>query len=120
MAGTPDNYDMSIREIIESKTEPEPYSGCWIWTGGYTGGNRTVQKRPAIWMNGKTNFAARVSFQEFHGIAPHKKFVLHKCDTAACVNPAHLFLGTAKTNMQDMSRKFRGRPHGVPQKACLC
>jgi hypothetical protein len=33
--------------------------------------------------------------------------VCHTCDTPPCVNPAHLFVGTAKDNAQDCSRKNR-------------
>lgn len=38
---------------------------------------------------------------------PAELMVLHTCDNRACINPAHLFVGTAKDNTQDMMQKGR-------------
>ena len=34
-----------------------------------------------------------------------KGWVLHHCDNKWCINPAHLYLGTAKNNAQDNARR---------------
>lgn len=36
-------------------------------------------------------------------------YVLHRCDVRACVNPAHLYVGTHKQNMEDVAKRGRGR-----------
>ncbi len=42
--------------------------------------------------------------------------VLHRCDNPGCVNPAHLFLGTASDNVTDKvmkDRQAKGSGHGM-------
>lgn len=44
---------------------------------------------------------------------PKGKQVLHKCDNPPCMNPAHIYLGTPKDNMDDKKRRGRdNRPNG--------
>ncbi len=86
---------------------PEPNSGCWLWFGHNAGGK---EDRAKVWVDGRSEFAARVSFREYRGrFAPHLR-VLHTCDTPACVNPDHLFLGTMLDNARDRDAKKRRRP----------
>jgi hypothetical protein len=92
----------SILERIEKWSSPIPVTGCWIWTGSL---NNLGYGRFAI--NRSHRGAHRMSWEAHRGQIPPGLQVLHKCDVRCCVNPDHLFLGTASDNMGDMWAKRR-------------
>lgn len=75
---------------------------CWVWTAsckenGY--GQFYINRRPV--------YAHRFSYLIAHGVIPDGLRVLHRCDNPPCVRPSHLFVGTARDNMDDALAKGR-------------
>ena len=75
---------------------------CWFWIGGKDSDGYGLRD-----VDGKVKGAHRVSYEYFRGDIPEGMCVLHACDVPACVNPAHLFVGTHQDNMDDMAAKGR-------------
>ena len=78
---------------------------CWVWTGAKHGkGYGLFDKR---WLG--TARAHRISWIIHNGPIPTGMLVCHHCDNPPCINPNHLFIGSAKDNAQDARSKGRLR-----------
>jgi len=75
---------------------------CWLWIGAKCTGGYGI-----FWYNGKLVNAHRFSYLQHKGEIPDGLYICHLCDTRECVNPEHLWLGTASENMRDMIAKNR-------------
>lgn len=76
-------------------------NGCWIWSGPEWNGYGFV------YFNGKTQRVHRLAWKLFNKKEINNKCVCHTCDNPLCINPAHLWLGSQKENMQDRVDKGR-------------
>ncbi len=87
---------------------------CWLWestktAAGYGIFTWRVPRKHVL-------YAHRFSYESRVGPIPPGKSVLHRCDKPACVNPAHLFVGTHDDNMADMAAK--GRSYNAKKTHC--
>lgn len=96
-----------LRERFCGSYSPEPNTGCWLWTKAVD--NAGYGRCQSIGANAVTA-AHRLSFILFKGPIADGHYICHKCDTPACVNPDHLFMGTQQDNVNDMMAKGRNRP----------
>lgn len=103
----PDEKAVSLSRRFWEKVEKT--DGCWLWIAST---NRKGYGRFGIDACDGMRLAHRWSWEIHNGPIPDGLCVLHRCDVPACVNPAHLFLGTRVDNNADMERKGRGNRVG--------
>lgn len=82
--------------------QSEPHDSCRIWKGKRNEHGYGVCKH-----EGKEQRAHRLVYFALNSDADRSKVVMHSCDNPACVNPAHLSLGTVQDNILDMHAKGR-------------
>lgn len=90
------------RKRFEEKFTITP--ACWTWKF-----MKDKKGYGRFLLNGMPRIASRVAYFMYVGAIPSGKLVCHRCDNPSCVNPDHLFIGSAKQNTADMVSKGRGK-----------
>ena len=115
-------FDQRLENVLRgfwNQVDKRGPDECWGWNGQIVRSSCPQMRygNLGVWTGSKSrNYRAhRFSWMLMNGPIPDGMMVLHRCDNSNCVNPNHLFLGTAKTNADDCKAKGRswfGRRNG--------
>lgn len=107
---------VGFRQRFEALVARIPFHPCWEWTGRPMSNGYGRIDRGGARARGATVSAHRAAWELYRGPIPTGFSVLHRCDNPLCVNPDHLFIGTALDNMRDKVAKGRssfGERNGI-------
>jgi hypothetical protein len=99
----------TTNDITRFWSKVDRSGACWLWTASTVGNGYGK-----LSVSGVRILAHRFAYLITYGVFPSELCVLHNCDTPACVNPKHLWLGTYADNVHDMMNKGR-RVSNVPR-----
>jgi HNH endonuclease len=81
----------TLAERLLRYSEPEPNSGCWLWTAAtFIPRHNTSNRYGRLVVNGKTWRAHRLSYLAFVGPLSNGRVIDHRCRNESCINPNHL------------------------------
>ena len=94
--------DMTPEERFWSHVDTGGPEECWPWTAAtnHRGYGQTT-------LDGVAMNAHRAAWILMNGPIAPGLMACHRCDVRLCVNPTHLFLGSARVNTADMFAKGR-------------
>ena len=84
---------------IEAKIEPEPNTGCWLWTGSLGRDGYGRMRFPGAPSGASPVLAHRYVYEKLIGPIPAGLTLDHICRMRSCVNPAHLEPVTRRENV---------------------
>jgi hypothetical protein len=70
---------------LEERTEFEPNTGCWLWTGALGPGGYGIS-----WWPKQNSRAHRAMYESLRGPVPPGLVLDHLCRLRCCVNPWHM------------------------------
>lgn len=104
-----------LEERFWLKVHKGDNTACWDWQGATQTTGYGVITRGRL--GDGVELAHRLAWAIANGRpVPAGSYICHKCDRPQCCNPAHLWLGSASDNSQDMAKKGRhGRAKLTPE-----
>jgi hypothetical protein len=78
---------MPVKQDIWDSINPEPNTGCWLWSGAHSKSGYGTVRHPVTRKVGNSH---RIVYEMECGPIPDGKDLDHLCRNPACVNPDHL------------------------------